>query len=137
MVLTHFCFTEVKAKQKQYDALSVNEENSVASYSTIRTQLDLLGDQFRSFITKPEYLKPFLQPGRLVKVCLCEKHYYCPTVQLKKAVQWLLLIFFITEPVNKFSIVVNNKNNSILDTARIVSILDIARIVRSFLTLES
>ncbi|XP_004930077.1 exosome RNA helicase MTR4 [Bombyx mori] len=66
---------KVKAKQKQYDALSVNEENSVASYSTIRTQLDLLGDQFRSFITKPEYLKPFLQPGRLVKV-KTEKYEY-------------------------------------------------------------
>ncbi|CAD0194950.1 unnamed protein product [Chrysodeixis includens] len=64
---------KVKAKQKEYDRLSIEDEHSIASYCSIRSQLDLLGTQFRSFITKPEYLKPFLQPGRLVKV-KTEKH---------------------------------------------------------------
>ncbi|XP_026739472.1 exosome RNA helicase MTR4 [Trichoplusia ni] len=64
---------KVKAKQKEYDRLSIEDEHSIASYCSIRSQLDLLGAQFRSFITKPEYLKPFLQPGRLVKV-KTEKH---------------------------------------------------------------
>uniref|UniRef100_A0A2A4J3B7 Exosome RNA helicase MTR4 n=1 Tax=Heliothis virescens TaxID=7102 RepID=A0A2A4J3B7_HELVI len=64
---------KVKSKQKEYNALSVAEEHSIASYCSIRSQLDLLGAQFRSFITKPEYLKPFLQPGRLVKI-KTEKH---------------------------------------------------------------
>lgn len=63
-----FYSTELKAKQKGYDAVTVENEHSIASYCSIRQQLDLLGSQFRSFITKPEYLKPFLQPGRLVKV---------------------------------------------------------------------
>ncbi|CAB3240962.1 unnamed protein product [Arctia plantaginis] len=66
---------KVKAKQKEYDSLSIEHEHSIASYCSIRSQLDLLGAQFRSFITKPEYLKPFLQPGRLVKV-KTEKHEY-------------------------------------------------------------
>ncbi|XP_047024419.1 exosome RNA helicase MTR4 [Helicoverpa zea] len=64
---------KVKSKQKEYNALTVAEEHSIASYCSIRSQLDLLGAQFRSFITKPEYLKPFLQPGRLVKI-KTEKH---------------------------------------------------------------
>ncbi|KAF9793576.1 hypothetical protein SFRURICE_021593 [Spodoptera frugiperda] len=66
---------KVKSKQKEYNALTIAEEHSIASYCNIRSQLDLLGAQFRSFITKPEYLKPFLQPGRLVKV-KTEKHEY-------------------------------------------------------------
>ncbi|XP_028158859.1 exosome RNA helicase MTR4 isoform X2 [Ostrinia furnacalis] len=66
---------KVKAKQKEYDALTVQEEHSIASYCSTRSQLDLLGAQFRSFITRPEYLKPFLQPGRLVKV-KTEKYEY-------------------------------------------------------------
>ncbi|KAG6450511.1 hypothetical protein O3G_MSEX006615 [Manduca sexta] len=66
---------KLKAKQKEYDALTVEHEDSIATYCSIRSQLDLLGNQFRSFITKPEYLKPFLQPGRLVKV-KTEKYEY-------------------------------------------------------------
>ncbi|OWR42365.1 superkiller viralicidic activity 2 2 isoform 1 [Danaus plexippus plexippus] len=66
---------KVKAKQKEYSALSIEEEHSIASYCNIRSQLELLGSQFRSFITKPEYIKPFLQPGRLVKV-KTEKYEY-------------------------------------------------------------
>ncbi|KAJ0182390.1 hypothetical protein K1T71_001759 [Dendrolimus kikuchii] len=66
---------KVKVKQKEYDSLTVEHEHSIASYCTIRSQLDLLGAQFRSFITRPEYLKPFLQPGRLVKV-KTEKYEY-------------------------------------------------------------
>ncbi|XP_049874701.1 exosome RNA helicase MTR4 [Pectinophora gossypiella] len=66
---------KVKLKQKEYDAIAVENEHSIASYCNIRTQLDILGGQFRSFITRPEYLKPFLQPGRLVKV-KTEKYEY-------------------------------------------------------------
>ncbi|XP_068626298.1 exosome RNA helicase MTR4 [Battus philenor] len=66
---------KVKLKQKQYNALTVDQEHSIASYCNIRSQLELLGAQFRAFITRPEYLKPFLQPGRLVKV-KTEKHEY-------------------------------------------------------------
>ncbi|KAL4716852.1 hypothetical protein ACJJTC_012663 [Scirpophaga incertulas] len=66
---------KLKAKQKEYDALTVEHEHSIASYCSIRSQLDILGAQFRAFITQPQYLKPFLQPGRLVKV-KTEKYEY-------------------------------------------------------------
>lgn len=61
-------FQKVKDKQAEYDSVAVDQEHSIASYSHIRQQLDTLGEQFRSFITQPEYLKPFLQPGRLIKI---------------------------------------------------------------------
>ncbi|KPJ16432.1 hypothetical protein RR48_05511 [Papilio machaon] len=66
---------KVTEKQKQYDKLSLDQEKSIAEYCGIRAQLDLLAAKFRGFITRPEYLKPFLQPGRLVKV-KTEKHEY-------------------------------------------------------------
>ncbi|XP_052739797.1 exosome RNA helicase MTR4 isoform X3 [Bicyclus anynana] len=66
---------KVKVKQKEYDALTIEKEHSIATYCNVRSELDLLGAQFRSFITRPEYLKPFLQPGRLVKV-KTEKYEY-------------------------------------------------------------
>ncbi|KAI8438729.1 hypothetical protein MSG28_011142 [Choristoneura fumiferana] len=66
---------KVKLKQKEYNAVAIEQEDSIASYCNIRAQLDMLGSQFRGFITRPEYLKPFLQPGRLVKV-KTEKYEY-------------------------------------------------------------
>ncbi|XP_013197192.2 exosome RNA helicase MTR4 [Amyelois transitella] len=66
---------KVKAKQKEYSVVSVEQEHSIAAYCSLRSQLQLLGAQFRSYITRPEYLKPFLQPGRLVKV-KTEKYEY-------------------------------------------------------------
>ncbi|XP_005178234.1 exosome RNA helicase MTR4 [Musca domestica] len=61
-------YREVQEKQKDLEKFKINEEHSVASYHHIRDQLDSLGKQFRTWITKPEYLVPYLQPGRLVKV---------------------------------------------------------------------
>lgn len=61
-------YKEVQEKQQELEKFKINEEHSVASYHHIRDQLDTLGKQFRFWITKPEYLVPYLQPGRLVKV---------------------------------------------------------------------
>ncbi|XP_050666669.1 exosome RNA helicase MTR4 [Leptidea sinapis] len=66
---------KVKAKHEEYSALSIEDNDSIATYCLIHDELEMLGIQFRSFITKPEYLKPFLQPGRLVKV-KTEKYEY-------------------------------------------------------------
>lgn len=68
-------YEKLKQKQQAYDMITIDQEHSIASYSNIRSELDFLGVQFRSFITRPEYLKPFLQPGRLVKV-KTEKYEY-------------------------------------------------------------
>lgn len=61
-------YRRVQKKQKEVNAIKIPMESSIATYYHIRDQLDSLAKQFRSFITAPTYLVPFLQPGRMVKV---------------------------------------------------------------------
>ena len=61
-------FLEYKGKLEQCNSFQIESEVQIASYYNIRQQLDRLGLQFRSYLTKSNYLIPFLQPGRLVKV---------------------------------------------------------------------
>ena len=56
--------------QIAYNAVTIDRYNHISSYHDIREQLERLSTEFRSFLTKPEYLLPFLQPGRLLKVCI-------------------------------------------------------------------
>lgn len=63
-----WCFLEYKEKLEELQNIQIDCEGQIASYYNIRQQLDKLGVQFRNYITKPNYLIPFLQPGRLVKV---------------------------------------------------------------------
>lgn len=60
---------EYEKKLEEYNGLVVEDEDAISSYYDIRQELDVLGVQFRSYITKVNYLTPFMQPGRLVKVC--------------------------------------------------------------------
>lgn len=48
--------------------MTIENEETISVYYDIREELNALARDFRSYITKPEYLLPFLQPGRLVKV---------------------------------------------------------------------
>lgn len=61
-------YRRVQAKQDAVNAIKIPNETNIATYYNIRDQLDNLGKQFRSFITQPTYLVPFLQPGRMIKV---------------------------------------------------------------------
>ncbi|XP_055713535.1 exosome RNA helicase MTR4 [Phlebotomus papatasi] len=61
-------YRKVQLKQKELEGIKVKDEHVVSSYHNIRMHLNTLGEKFRNFITKPEYLVPFLQPGRMVKV---------------------------------------------------------------------
>ncbi|OAD61477.1 Superkiller viralicidic activity 2-like 2 [Eufriesea mexicana] len=61
-------YNKVKGLQTAFNAVSIDGYNQISSYHDIREQLERLSTAFRSFLTKPEYLLPFLQPGRLVKV---------------------------------------------------------------------
>lgn len=54
--------------EKEYDDLKVPREEEIASYYDLRKQLTTFASEFRSFITKPKYIVPFLQPGRLLHV---------------------------------------------------------------------
>lgn len=50
--------------------MNIPNETSISTYYNIRQELNNLGEAFRSFLTQPKYLLPFLQPGRLIKVFL-------------------------------------------------------------------
>lgn len=62
----------MKSKKEKVDSFKIKQESKIASYYKLRQKLDALGKEFRQYITRPEYLAPFLQPGRLAKVCICE-----------------------------------------------------------------
>lgn len=62
-------FSEVKELHADYNRVNVEKYDEISSYHDIREQLDRLSEEFRSYLTRPEYLLPFLQPGRLIKVC--------------------------------------------------------------------
>lgn len=60
----------MKKLQVDYDAIVMEKYDSISTYHEIREQLDRLSNEFRTFLTNPTYLLPFLQPGRMVKVSL-------------------------------------------------------------------
>ena len=59
---------ELKKLETSYTAVDIVNEDSVASYYKIRQQLAHLNNELQAFIHKPQYILPFLQPGRLAKV---------------------------------------------------------------------
>ncbi|EAT39110.1 AAEL009067-PA [Aedes aegypti] len=61
-------YKKVQLKQKELESVHIKDEQSIVSYHHIRDQLDTLGKQFRDYITRPTYLIPFLQPGRMIKI---------------------------------------------------------------------
>ncbi|CAD6206218.1 GSCOCG00010022001-RA-CDS [Cotesia congregata] len=61
-------FNKVKELQQTYDDLVVDKFNQIAPYHDIRQQLDRLKVDYRSYITRIEYLLKFLQPGRMIKI---------------------------------------------------------------------
>lgn len=61
-------YDDYQKKLKNYNNIKFENEKEIGSYFAIRQQLDNLGDSFRKYLTKAQYLVPFLQPGRLVKI---------------------------------------------------------------------
>ncbi|XP_012539162.1 exosome RNA helicase MTR4 [Monomorium pharaonis] len=61
-------YNKVKELCSAYNTVNVDRYDEISTYHDIREQLNRLSAEFQSFLTKPEYLVPFLQPGRLVKV---------------------------------------------------------------------
>ncbi|KAK5644373.1 hypothetical protein RI129_005673 [Pyrocoelia pectoralis] len=60
---------------KEYKSFIIKNEEKVESYYNVRKELDALAVNFRGYITKSQYLIPFLQPGRLVKIKTEEAEY--------------------------------------------------------------
>uniref|UniRef100_T1ITC5 Helicase ATP-binding domain-containing protein n=1 Tax=Strigamia maritima TaxID=126957 RepID=T1ITC5_STRMM len=46
----------------------VEKEEMVSSYHELTNKMEELSKEFRSYLIKPQYLVPFLQPGRMIKV---------------------------------------------------------------------
>lgn len=61
-------YRRVEVTQKEVDKCVIPMESSIATYYHIRDQLNKLEKEYRSFITTPLYLCPFLQTGRLIKI---------------------------------------------------------------------
>lgn len=58
----------VKELYAAYNAVNVEKYDEISSYHDIRERLNRLSGEFQSYLTQPEYLLPFLQPGRLIQV---------------------------------------------------------------------
>ena len=63
-------FLELKSLESDYANMTIANEDSVATYYKIRQQLDHLGREIQSYMHRPQYLTPFLQPGRVVYVSI-------------------------------------------------------------------
>jgi len=61
-------YNNVKKLEEKVSGIKVELEDEVSSYSRLRDQLTSLGKEFHSWLTKAQYIAPFLQPGRLVRI---------------------------------------------------------------------
>jgi len=61
-------YQNVKELEEKVASITVPMEEEVSSYARLRDQLTTLGQEFHTWLTKPQYIVPFLQPGRLVRV---------------------------------------------------------------------
>lgn len=61
-------YDKVKQLQNNYDDIFIDNYNQISSYHDIREQLERLNTDYRKYITTPQYLLPFLQPGRMIKI---------------------------------------------------------------------
>ena len=78
-------FQQVKSLEESVALCTIEDEAEVASYYRLRDQLQNLGIEFHSWLVKPQYLVPFLQPGRLVSVKHGDKNFgYGAIVNWKK-----------------------------------------------------
>jgi len=61
-------YNNVKSLEEKVSGMKVSMEDEVSSYSRLRDQLTGLGKEFHAWLTKAQYIAPFLQPGRLVRI---------------------------------------------------------------------
>jgi len=61
-------YEEVKTLEKKVGAFSIENEDDVASYFKLGELISGLSKELTSWLVKPQYLVPFLQPGRLVSI---------------------------------------------------------------------
>lgn len=78
-------YQNVKELEAKVAAVKIPMEEEVTSYARLRAQLATLGTEFHSWLTKPQYIVPFLQTGRLVRVKAGEQEFgWGAVVNLKR-----------------------------------------------------
>ena len=78
-------YGKVKELENKANDFDIKDEAEVTSYFKLQEQLSNLGSQFQSWLVKPQYLVPFLQPGRLVSIKHGEKDFgFGAVVSFKK-----------------------------------------------------
>ncbi|CAG0888197.1 unnamed protein product, partial [Darwinula stevensoni] len=78
---------QVKKLEACYNSITVPDENHVSSYHQMEDTLRSLMNNFHEYITKPKYLVPFLQAGRMVHIVNKEKDFgWGVVVDFKKSV---------------------------------------------------
>ena len=60
-------YQNAKDLESKVAGISIEDEKEVMGYYNLRQQLTNLSKQFQTYLVKPQYLVPFLQPGRLVR----------------------------------------------------------------------
>jgi ATP-dependent RNA helicase DOB1 len=60
--------SQLKAAEKERDEIEIEDEDEIAEYFELRDQLKTLEGDFKSVITHPQYILPFLQTGRMVEI---------------------------------------------------------------------
>lgn len=59
---------QLKAAEKERDAITVEREEDVEEYYELRESLKTLEGDFKAVINHPDYALPFMQPGRMVEI---------------------------------------------------------------------
>lgn len=61
--------------EKKYGSIRIPKELEVTGYCRVKQEIAAYGRELQKIITKPIYLVPFLQPGRLIRVNFLRKIY--------------------------------------------------------------
>jgi ATP-dependent RNA helicase DOB1 len=61
---------EISILEKRLSSISIANENLIAEYYQIKTQLDVYENDRLAVITSPTFVLPFLQPGRLIEISI-------------------------------------------------------------------
>lgn len=58
----------IEKMQQEYDDMVIEDEGNVRDYSKIRSKIDELNVEFLQYIRNPDYIIPFINDGRMVKI---------------------------------------------------------------------
>ena len=90
-------YQNAKELEQKVASISLEDEKEVMGYYNLREQLSNLSKQFQSWLVKPQYLVPFLQPGRLVSVKHGDKDFdFGVVISFKKKSPKVPFIYYVS-----------------------------------------